>query len=121
MAKQLSAQAQQRIESLVQARRNLDRIHNLVEQYASARKGQDTFASMIARTAVQLSRLLLNNGFGVMADHANQIGLTAKRGGATQSKFRGLREGVGSLRGELERSEKSVLADERHDDAESSS
>lgn len=111
MASKLSAKAQQKVDGLIEAQRKLERIHGMVEQYASTK--QDYFCGMIARTAADVGRVFLNNGFGVMSDHANQLGMLAKRGGATQSKFRGLRELVASLRGELERKQKAVITEDK--------
>lgn len=118
MGDKLSAKAQQRLDMLIQCRRKLDRIHGLVEQYATARKGGDSFAPLISRAAAETGRLLLGNGFGVMADHANQMAMLARRGGATQSKFRGLRELVVHLRSELDRAEKAVTSDDAEDTGE---
>lgn len=110
MAGKLSAKAQQKIDLLLEARRKTDRIHSLVEQYASQK--QDFYASQIARAGAELGRVLLNGGFGVMADYANQLGMAAKRGGATQAKFRALREAVAQLRPSIERAEKAVYAED---------
>jgi hypothetical protein len=106
----LSAKAQQKLDLLEQARRKTDRLHNLVEQYAST--GQDLFASQISRTAMELGRVLMGVGYGAMADYANQLGMGAKRGGATQSKFRALRDAVAQLRPAIDRAEKAVHAEE---------
>lgn len=110
MAGKLSAKAQQKIDLLLEARRKTDRIHSLVEQYASQK--QDFYASQIARASAELGRVLLNGGYGVMADYANQLGMGAKRGGATQAKFRALREAVASLRPAIERAEKAVYTED---------
>jgi hypothetical protein len=110
MAGKLSPKAQQALDLLLEARRKTDRLHNLVEQYAST--GQDLFAGQIGRTAQELGRVLMGAGYGVMADYANQLGMGAKRGGATQSKFRALREAVAQLRPAIDRAEKAVYTDE---------
>jgi hypothetical protein len=110
MSGKLSAKAQQALDLLLEARRKTDRLHNLVEQYAST--GQDLFASQIARTAAELGRTLMAAGYGPMADYANQLGMGAKRGGATQGKYRALREAVAQLRPAIDRAEKAVYADE---------
>jgi len=102
----LSAKAQQKLDLLETARRKTDRLHSLVEQYAAS--GQDLFASQIARAATELGRALMAAGYGPMADYANQLGMGAKRGGATQSKYRALRDAVAQLRPAIERAEKSV-------------
>lgn len=116
--KKLSSKAQQKLELLVQAQRKTDRLYSLVEQYAGA--SADHFASMISRAATELGRVLLNAGFGVMADHANQMAMLARRGGATQSKFRGLRELVNHLNGELDRARKKVESEDEEGEGEGS-
>lgn len=114
--KKLSSKAQQKLDLLIEARRKTDRLYSLVEQYAGT--GADHFASMISRAGTELGRVLLNAGLGVMADHANSMAMLARRGGATQSKFRGLRELVSHLNGELERAVKKVESDDAEGDRE---
>lgn len=110
MASKLSAKAQQQLDLLLTARRKTDRLHSLVEQYAAT--GQDMFASQIARAASELGRALMAAGYGPMADYANQLGMGAKRGGATQAKFRALRDAVAQLRPAIERAEKAAQAED---------
>lgn len=118
MAGKLSAGAQIKLDVLLTARRKWDRVHSLVEQYATARTGQDQYASMITRAARDVGRVFMNNGWGVMADGANQIGMLAKRGGATTTKFRGLREYVSSVYAALERQEKQIITADQQDAGE---
>lgn len=108
MSPKLSVKAQQKLAALEEAKRKLERVYSLIEKYAAT--GLDHLASSIKRTGAEVGRLFLNNGFGVMADHARQLGMTAARGGATQAKFRMLRETLASLRGEMERAERSVVS-----------
>ena len=108
MASKLSAKAQQRLSALEEAKRKLDRVYSMIEQYAST--GQEHLTGSIRRTGAEVGRLFMNNGFGVMADHANQLGMAARRGGATQAKFRMLRETLAGLRGEMERAERAVVS-----------
>lgn len=110
MAGKLSAKAQQKLDLLEQARRKTDRLHSLVEQYVSTK--QELYASQAGRTATELGRALMQAGYGVMADYTNQIAMGAKRGGATQAKFRALRDAVAALRGGVERAEKAVYTEE---------
>jgi hypothetical protein len=102
----LSVQAQQKLDLLLTARRKTDRLYSLVEQYAAT--GQDLYASQIARTALELSRALMGAGYGPMADYANQLATGAKRGGATQAKFRALRDAVSQMRPAIDRAEKAA-------------
>jgi hypothetical protein len=108
MVGKLSIAAQQELEAIVMARRKLDRIHGLVEQFAMSPKGQDQLAIMVGRAALELGRLLLGRGLGVIADQANQLGMLARRGGTTQTKIRGMKDYVASLRPALERAERAV-------------
>jgi hypothetical protein len=106
----ISAKAQQKLDLLLTARRKTERLHSLVEQYAAT--GQDLYASQIARTAIELGRALMGAGYGPMADYANQLGTGAKRGGATQGKFRALRDAVAQMRPAIDRAEKAVQTEE---------
>lgn len=115
--KKLSAGAQLKLDVIVQGRRKWDRVYSLVEQYASAKKGQDAYAGMISRAATDVNRLFMNNGWGVMADGANQVAMLAKRGGATASKFRGLRELVSNVRAAMDRQEKQIVAEDQAEHA----
>jgi hypothetical protein len=110
MADKVSAGAQLQLDVLVQARRKLDRLHTLVEQFSMAKPGpsQDSVGAQVSRTALELGRALLQNGMGVLADQANQLGMLARRGGGPNLKLRGMRDYVAQIRPGLERAEKSV-------------
>jgi hypothetical protein len=109
----LSAGAQLKMDVFVQARRKFDRIHALVEQYAGANKGDDAFLSPISRTATEAARLFMMNGYGIMADHSNQIGMLAKRGTGKQTKLRTFRELVASVRQAIDHAEKVIIEEEK--------
>jgi hypothetical protein len=111
MDKKLSASAQGDLEVITQARRKLERLHNLTEQFAVAKAGpsQDSVASLISRASLELGRSLLQVGLGVLADQANQMGMLARRGGGPQTKLRGMRDYVAQMRPGLDRAEKSIL------------
>jgi hypothetical protein len=111
MDKKLSAGAQGDLEVITQARRKLERLHNLTEQFAVAKAGpsQDSVASLISRASLELGRSLLQVGLGVLADQANQMGMLARRGGGPQTKLRGMRDYVAQMRPGLDRAEKSIL------------
>jgi hypothetical protein len=108
MTEKLGGAAQEELDAIVLARRKLDRIHGLVEQYATTTAGQDQLAIMVGRAALELGRLLSGKGFGVIADMANHLGMLARRGGSTPGKIRGMRDGVAALRPALDRAERTV-------------
>jgi hypothetical protein len=112
MASKLSAGAQQELDVILQARRKLDRLNLLVEQFSQAKAGasQDGFGPMISRTALELGRMLLQNGMGVLADQANQLGMLARRGGGPNLKLRSMRDFVAQMRPGLDRAEKAIVS-----------
>jgi hypothetical protein len=113
MASKLSAQAQQKLDALTEARRKWDRVHSLIELAATQKTGQDMYLQQIRRTAQDVGRVFLNNGLGPLADGANEMALLSRRGGTIQSKIRAMREQVGVVRGGIERAEKAVIDEEK--------
>lgn len=97
-----------KLEILEDSLRKVERIGSLTEQYAVARSGQDQFLMTIIRTASFLQRTLMTNGFGQMADSANQIAMVARRGGTPRTKARNLREHIGNLVSAVDRGIKAV-------------
>jgi len=117
MGSKLSANAQQKLSALEEARRKWDRIHGLVELAATQKTGQDMYLGQIRRAAQDVSRVFLNNGMGPLADGANQMALLVRRGGTIQSKLRAMREQVASVRGGIERAEKAVIDEDKEQPA----
>lgn len=109
VGKKLSAKAQRAMDTLQEGRRKSQRLHGLIEQFCSAKVGQDAMAQSIARAGTDVGRVFMNAGLGVLADSANQIAMAVKRGGHTPSKYRQLREFMGSLAAGIDRYEKNVL------------
>lgn len=109
----LSAGAQLKMDVFTQARRKFDRIHALVEQYGGTGKGEDAFLSPISRAATEVARLFMQNGYGIMADHSNQIGMLAKRGAGKQTKLRTFRELIASVRQAMDHAEKMLIEEEK--------
>jgi hypothetical protein len=109
----LSSKGQLKIDMLQTARRKFDRIHSLVEQYAGLKKGDDAMMSPLARTATEVARMFMNNGYGIMADHSNQIAMMAKRGVGKDTKLRAFRESVASVRSAMEHAEKMIMEEEK--------
>jgi hypothetical protein len=113
VGKKLSSQAQLQMDVVTEVRRKWGRVYGLVEQYGNAKTGEDGYLSQIARASVDVSRILMNNGYGVMADTANQMAMLAKRGSSKQTKIRSMREFVVSLRQAMERAEKMIVDGEK--------
>ncbi|UCD23657.1 MAG: hypothetical protein JSW51_11550 [Gemmatimonadota bacterium] len=109
----LSSKAQRKLDALDEARRKWDRIHSLVELCGSQPTGHDMYLGQIRRAAQDVGRVFMTSGNGPLADQANQMVLATKRGGTIQTKLRAMRELVVSVRGGLERAERSVHDEEK--------
>ena len=116
MAGKMSIQAQQTMAFFDEVKVKVDHLHSLIEQYAGAKVNQDQYLGPLGRTAVDVNRIFMNKGYGVMADTANQIAMLAKRGGSAQTKSRGFRELVNSIRAAMETNIKIIIAEEAHKD-----
>ncbi|MFN8579622.1 MAG: hypothetical protein U0163_01395 [Gemmatimonadaceae bacterium] len=104
MASTLDGPGQQKMATLEDAAGRLQRLHGIVEKMAIAvRTQQDVgaFKMQIQRVAVPLASLLKPQ-FGMVADQVTGLVLIGSRGGSDQMKLRALREGVASLRQQLE-------------------
>jgi len=94
----------QKLKTIDEAMLALSRLHGMVELYAlSLKQNKPTsmYAQQVKRTLSPLVGLLKGQ-FGMIADVAASLNLVATRGGSETVKVRMLREGVGSLRQQLE-------------------
>lgn len=102
MATTLSIAAQQRIKLLGEMFDRVHRVHGLVEQYATATANAQLFETPIRRGFEQLKLALTGAGLDAQAQLAGSMVLAVRRGGSQATRARILREGVGSLRFQLE-------------------
>lgn len=94
----------QKLKTIDEAQLALQRLHGMVEQYALAlkqNKPTSMYSQQVKRTLSPLVGLLKGQ-FGMIADVAAALNLVATRGGSETVKIRMLREGVGSLRQQLD-------------------
>ncbi|MEP6989803.1 MAG: hypothetical protein ABJA80_02655 [bacterium] len=100
----LDAAGVQKMKTIEEANIQLARLHGIVEQYAlSLKQNKPTslYGSQIKRAIFPLVGLLKPQ-FGLIADQVATMNLVTSRGGPDTVKVRTLREGVGSLRQQLE-------------------
>ena len=103
-----------KMETLTTAQGMLARCHSIVEQIGVEVKGSRPIAGHVQtlkRAAVPLASLLKGQ-YGMIADVVTAMLLAATRGGPDQMKLRSLREGIASIRMQLEIAEAKVL--EKH-------
>ena len=94
----------QKMKTIEEANIQLARLHGIVEQYAlSLKQNKPTslYGSQIKRALFPLVGLLKPQ-FGLIADQVASMNLVTSRGGPDTAKVRTRREGVGSLRQQLE-------------------
>lgn len=96
----------------------LDRVqhvYGMVERYAATRDARQAEAlSMPLRRAFGKLKLdLMGAGLDNMSQLAGSMEIAAKRGGSQRQKARILREGVGSLRFQVEQEQRKVVTDDQ--------
>ncbi len=102
MPQKLSARANARLLVLRELEQKTQRVYGLVERYATARADSETLTMGVKRALGQLKRDLLGEGFEKLSQLAGQMEIAAGRRLSQAAKSHILREGVGSLRFELE-------------------
>lgn len=108
-----------KINELGQFLDQVQRVYGLIEQYAVAKSNADMFEAPIRRGFEQLKLRFMGSGFDSLSQLCGAMAMAAKRSGSQPSKARILREGVGSVRFQLELEQRSIVAAEiaKHDKA----
>ncbi|CAN5851056.1 hypothetical protein BH23GEM9_BH23GEM9_17890 [soil metagenome] len=113
MAGRLSPGAQVRLADLAALQEKVHRVHGLVEQFAAARTGGEHFLLPITRTFGQLKMQFMAGGFDAMSQLAGSMEIAARRGLSPTARVRVLREGVGSLRFQVELAQRLVVSEDQ--------
>ncbi|MEX0892781.1 MAG: hypothetical protein WEB88_11480 [Gemmatimonadota bacterium] len=112
MAGKLSPKAQAQLAALAELEKKIQHLYSLVETFAAERKNPDSVAQTVKRGFGRLKIQLMGAGFDTMSQLCGSMEIAARRGLAQGQKARILREGVGSLRFQLDMTQRGVLADE---------
>lgn len=91
----------------------LHRAHGLVEQYAASTTDPEPFARSLGRILGQLKFQFMAAGLDAMSQLAGSMEVVSKRSLAASSKSRILREGVGSLRSQMDIAQRAVVSDDK--------
>lgn len=113
MAGNLSPAAQVRLAELATLLEKVHRAHNLVEQYAAAKANAEQFLLPATRVFGQLKLEFMGAGFDAMSQLAGSMEIAARRGLSPMARVRVLREGVGSLRFQVELAQRAIVSEER--------
>lgn len=113
MAGKLSPAAQVRLAALRDLSHRVQHIHGLVEQFAAAKQGHDQLAHSIKRAFARLKLAFMGAGLDQMSQLAAGMELAAGRTTSQQTKTRILREGVASLKFQLDLEQRAVMSEDR--------
>ena len=104
----ISPRDQGKLDALADISRAAQTIYGLTEQFAAARSGEDSIAQQIKRRYGRFKRHLSNAGFDQIAQLAGGMEMAAGRRGTQRNKTRILREGMGSIRHQLDMEERVI-------------
>jgi hypothetical protein len=113
MAGNLSPAAQGRLAELTSLHDKLHRVHGLVEHFATAKAKPEQYLLPITRNFSQLKMHFMGAGLDAMSQLAAAMEIAARRGTSPVAKARILREGVGSLRFQLEMAQRAVVSEDQ--------
>jgi hypothetical protein len=112
MAGKISPAAQGRLNELALILEKVHRAHGLVETYAASRTSQDQYVLPMTRIFQQLKMHLMGAGLDSMSQLAGSMEIAARRGTSATTKVRILREGVASLRFQIELEQRAIVSAE---------
>jgi hypothetical protein len=113
MAGKLSPTAQTRLSILNEFHARVQRVHGIVEQYSTSKTNPDQYLMAMTRAFSQLKMQFMGAGFDAMSQLCGSMEIASKRGLSYMQKVRILREGVGSLRFQLELEQRAVVSDDQ--------
>lgn len=113
MAGKLSPTAQTKLAAIAELDRRVQSAYGLVEQYAAAKANLETIEIPMKRSFSQLKMQFMGAGLDSLSQLAGSMEIASKRGMSQLSKSRILREGVGSMKFQLELAQRAVLTEEK--------
>ena len=109
----MSPSAQGKLAALNEMSQRVQRVHGLVEQYASSKTNPDQYLMPMTRGFSQLKLQFMGAGLDSMSQLCGSMEIASKRGLSYMQKVRILREGVGSLRFQLEMEQRVVVSEDQ--------
>ncbi|MFP4623699.1 MAG: hypothetical protein ACLFRX_05920 [Gemmatimonadota bacterium] len=115
MAGKLSPQAQMKVATLQAMADKVQHVYGLVERYAATRdpRQAEMLAMPMKRAFGKLKIELMGSGLDTLSQLAGSMEIAAGRGGSQRQKLRVLREGVASLRFQVEQEQKKVVSEDQ--------
>jgi hypothetical protein len=113
MAGNLSPSATARLAALNEFTSRVQRVHGLVEMYATSKTNPDQYLMPMQRAFGQLKMKFMGAGLDALSQLCGSMEIAAKRGMSPTQKMRILRDGVGSLKFQLELEQRAVVSDDQ--------
>ena len=113
MSGKLSPSAQLRLATLQDLERRVQSIHGLVETYAATKQKPENYEMAIKRGFTQLKMHFMGAGMDAMSQLAASMEMATKRGMSQLNKTRILREGVGTMRFQIELEARTVVSEDQ--------
>src|SRR5665811_774899 len=115
MAGMMSPQAQMKLATLQATLDKVQHVYSMVERYAGTKdpRQAEMLAMPLKRAFGKLKLELMGAGLDTLSQLAGSMEIAAGRGSAQHQKARILREGVGSMRFQVEQEQRKVMTDEK--------
>lgn len=115
MVGKLSPMAQVKLAALQRMEEKVQHVHGLVEKFATTKNPlhAERQAQPMKRAFGRLKLELMGAGLDSMSQLAGAMEIAAGRGGSQRNKTRILREGVGSLRFQVEQEQRKLAAEDQ--------
>ena len=113
MAGKLSPGAQVRLATLGEFISRVQHVHGLVEMYTTSKANQEQYQMPIQRAFGKLKLQFMGAGLDTLSQLCGSMEMAARRGMSPSARARILREGVGSLKFQLELAQRAVHSDEQ--------
>jgi hypothetical protein len=112
MAGKLSPIGARRLGELEELTRRVQRVYAMVEQFAAVKQGADALSQSMKRELQRLKMQLGGAGLDSIAQLAGGMEIAAGRSGSQSVKTRILREGIASIKFQMELEQRTILAEE---------
>jgi hypothetical protein len=109
---------QVKLAALAEIMRTVQTIYSLTEQFATARSDEDRIAHQIKRRYSRFKVALLGAGLDGLSQLAGSMEIAAGRSGSQRTKARILREGVASIRAQIDMEERLIRKESPEKDEE---
>jgi hypothetical protein len=113
MAGKMSPSAAGKLAALNEFSLRVQRVYGLVEQYASSKTNPDQYLMPMTRAFSQLKLQFMGAGLDAMSQLCGSMEIASKRGLSYMQKVRILREGVGSLKFQLEMEQRVIAIEDQ--------